>query len=77
MELWTAEGLVRDRPFHFFIERYAEAYAAEMDHFLTATAAGTEPEVGGEAGRRSLRLADAAQRSHDGKEVVKLSPERA
>lgn len=47
----------------FFIERYAEAFMAEITAFAAAVGAGTQPEVGFEDGRRALILAEAAYRS--------------
>lgn len=47
----------------FFLERYAAAYRLELDHFVTAVAAGTAPTPGLRAGRAALVLADAATRS--------------
>ena len=71
-ERWTAEGVVRDKPLHFFPERYAEAYAAEIAHFLEAVARDEQPDVGAEAGRQSLLLADAAQRSFEANRPVRV-----
>lgn len=48
---------------NFFIERYAEAFAAEIGAFADAIETGTAPEVGFEDGRRALILAEAAIRS--------------
>ncbi len=45
---------------HFFIDRYAEAFMAEIGAFADAVEAGAEPEVGFEDGRRALILAEAA-----------------
>jgi myo-inositol 2-dehydrogenase/D-chiro-inositol 1-dehydrogenase len=58
------EGIVTDKPLHFFLERYAEAYRRELDHFIGAVIGGTSPLVGGDDGVRALGLADAAVESH-------------
>jgi myo-inositol 2-dehydrogenase/D-chiro-inositol 1-dehydrogenase len=55
-----ADGIVSEKPLHFFLERYAEAYRRELDHFITAVAAGTAPMTSGTDGVRALALADAA-----------------
>ncbi len=47
----------------FFIERYQEAFMAEIGAFARAVRDGTPPEVGFEDGRRALILAEAAYRS--------------
>jgi myo-inositol 2-dehydrogenase/D-chiro-inositol 1-dehydrogenase len=47
----------------FFIERYREAFDAEIDAFVHCIETGAAPEVGFEDGRRALILAEAAMRS--------------
>jgi len=47
----------------FFIERYREAFMAEIDAFARSVRDGAEPEVSFEDGRRALILAEAAYRS--------------
>jgi len=47
----------------FFIERYAEAYAAEISHFLDCASSGATPITSFADGVEALRLADAAQES--------------
>jgi myo-inositol 2-dehydrogenase/D-chiro-inositol 1-dehydrogenase len=47
----------------FFVERYAEAFRAELDAFVACVIEGRPPEVGFEDGRRALILAEAAYRS--------------
>jgi myo-inositol 2-dehydrogenase/D-chiro-inositol 1-dehydrogenase len=58
-----ADGVAREKPFHFFLERYADAYRAELAHFLDVLDGKATPLVTGEDGRRALALADAANRS--------------
>lgn len=48
---------------HFFVERYQEAFTAEIDHFVRCVATGATPEASFEDGRRALLLANAAYRS--------------
>ena len=45
------------------LERYREAFMAEIDAFADAVEGGHEPEVGFEDGRRALVLAEAAYKS--------------
>ncbi len=71
-ELWNETGIVRDKILPFFPERYVEAYALEIASFLDAVTQGKAPEVGGEAGHRSLLLADAATRSFKSGQPVRL-----
>lgn len=56
----TVEGVTADKPLHFFLERYAEAYRLELRHFLDVCAGKAKPLVGIEDGRQALRLAEAA-----------------
>jgi myo-inositol 2-dehydrogenase/D-chiro-inositol 1-dehydrogenase len=53
-------GIVSDKPLHFFLERYSEAYRRELDHFIAAIAGSATPLVGGDDGIKALALADAA-----------------
>lgn len=48
---------------HFFLERYAEAYRAELDAFLDCIENGTPPSPSGVDGRKALIIADAAYQS--------------
>jgi myo-inositol 2-dehydrogenase/D-chiro-inositol 1-dehydrogenase len=65
-------GIVTDKPLPFFLERYAEAYRRELDHFIGAVADGTAPLVGGDDGIRGSALADAAAESYRTGRAVKL-----
>jgi myo-inositol 2-dehydrogenase/D-chiro-inositol 1-dehydrogenase len=60
----TSESVRRDLPLHFFLERYMDAYVAEMEAFIrVCTTDGTSVPVGGEDGREALLLALAANKS--------------
>ncbi|MET0483425.1 MAG: inositol 2-dehydrogenase [Aestuariivirgaceae bacterium] len=48
---------------HFFIDRYAQAYARELEDFIDRIQSGGDPAVGFEDGRRAQVLAEAALRS--------------
>ena len=62
----------RDPVLNFFIERYREAYDAEVDHFVDCVEQGTRPLAGFAEGREALRLADAAVESLRSGRVVRL-----
>lgn len=70
--LWNETGIVADKIHPFFPERYSEAYAAEIAAFVDAIVAGKAPEVGADAGHKSLVLADAATRSWKSGQPVKI-----
>ena len=57
------DGVISDKPLHFFLERYAEAYRRELDHFIGAIVSGAVPMVGGGDAVKALALADAALES--------------
>ena len=63
VELADANAVTADKPLHFFLERYADAYRLELAAFLDAVESGAPMPVGAEDGRRALVLADAALRS--------------
>lgn len=63
VEHWSSAAVARDKPLHFFLERYAQAYRLELDHFLESLQRGTPPSVGAEDGLRSILLAEAAMES--------------
>jgi myo-inositol 2-dehydrogenase/D-chiro-inositol 1-dehydrogenase len=60
---WGEHGAHSDRFAYAFIDRYAGAYAAEMDHFADVLAGKARPEAGLVAGLASLECAEAAARS--------------
>jgi myo-inositol 2-dehydrogenase / D-chiro-inositol 1-dehydrogenase len=60
VELADGNAVSSDKPLHFFLERYADAYRIELNAFLDAVANGTPMPVGAEDGRQALVLADAA-----------------
>jgi len=57
---------------NFFIERYKEAFDAEIDAFVKCITVGSKPEVGFEDGRRALILAEAAYLSISQKRSVSV-----
>ena len=62
VEHWGAQG-ASEAPFlDFFLDRYAAAFAAQIDHFAQVIA-GAPPLVTAADGLRALRLAQAAQES--------------
>jgi myo-inositol 2-dehydrogenase/D-chiro-inositol 1-dehydrogenase len=67
------DAVASDKPLHFFLERYAEAYVAEMAHFIQAIGVGEKPSVGARDGRQALVLADAAVQSMKTGGAVKLA----
>jgi myo-inositol 2-dehydrogenase / D-chiro-inositol 1-dehydrogenase len=63
VEQHNADGSHEPPLLDFFMQRYTEAYAAELRAFVDAVARDEEPPVGGEDGRRSVILGYAALKS--------------
>ena len=68
----TAVDVSRDKPEHFFLERYRVAYANEMAHFIDAVAGGKPVNTTIADGVKALALADAATRSWRERRVIEL-----
>lgn len=73
VQRFGATGQVADTYLDFFIERYEESFAAEIDAFVEAFEQGTSPEVGFEDGRMALVLAEAAYKSIAENRMVQVS----
>ena len=73
LEVADDAGVSRDKPLYFFLERYAEAYRAELDHFIVCIAGEATPQTTGEDGRQALYLAEAANQSLESGRPVALA----
>ena len=60
LERYAADGIRQDPLLRFFIERYAESYALELDDFIRAIDERRAPAINLEDGRRALQIAEAA-----------------
>ncbi|CAG4887515.1 inositol 2-dehydrogenase [Paraburkholderia saeva] len=60
---FSAHTVSTDLPEAFFLERYRDAYAAEIAHFVAALVNGTPVRTTIDDGLKALELADAASRS--------------
>jgi len=72
VEFASAEGYLSDKALNFFLERYASAYRAELDTFVSAIQKGEKPRPDGEDGLAANRLADAAYISWKTRARVKV-----
>nr|WP_202130853.1 inositol 2-dehydrogenase [Methylobacterium sp. 2A] len=72
VETASAAGFLSDPLQNFFLERYAEAYRAELAAFIEAVQAGVAPSPSGEDGLAAQRLADAATLSWQKGQPVRL-----
>ena len=74
MRQYSAKNVEGAEPYQFFfVERYREAFMAELDAFVDAVETGAPPEVGFEDGRRALILAEAAYVSCRERRLVRVS----
>jgi len=74
MRRYSAKNVESAEPYQFFfIERYREAFMAELDAFVDAVETGAQPEVDFEDGRRALILAEAAYVSFRERRLVSVS----
>ncbi len=67
------EGVHTALPLHFFRERYAASYIAEMSAFIDCILRDADPPVTGADGRMAVLLALAAQRSYEEDRPVRVS----
>jgi myo-inositol 2-dehydrogenase/D-chiro-inositol 1-dehydrogenase len=69
----TADGIMSDKPLHFFLERYTEAYREESRLFIDSLVNGTPLPVDGNDGLQAERIALAAKLSLQLCRPVKMS----
>ncbi|MFC3654009.1 inositol 2-dehydrogenase [Dyella humi] len=60
---WGEQAISSDKPEAFFLERYRDAYALEIEHFFDALANGTPVRTTIEDGIKALELAELATQS--------------
>jgi myo-inositol 2-dehydrogenase/D-chiro-inositol 1-dehydrogenase len=73
---FTAAGAEETDPYlNFFLERYAEAYRAELDSFVQSVRTGMPCSPGFDDGVQALVLANAAEESARSGRVVKVGQE--
>lgn len=72
-EIHTADGVQRDKPLHFFLERYNEAYIHETEEFITCIVEDRDVTVSGQDGFQAELMALAAKCSLQLKRPVKLA----
>ncbi|MCP5514901.1 MAG: inositol 2-dehydrogenase [Spirochaetales bacterium] len=67
------DAVCEEKPLYFFLERYMQAYAAEVGEFVSAIKNGKDVPVGGDAGLASVVIAKAAMKSLKENRPVKIS----
>lgn len=68
----TAESVRRDLPLNFFIDRYVESFASELQSFVEAVVKDKPTPVSGVDGRATVLLALAARKSYQERRPVRL-----
>lgn len=63
VEYSTGDGIIKQKPKYFFIERYQEAYLKEVEEFIYCVINDTEPPVSGIDGLEPVLVGWAAKRS--------------
>ncbi|HET8898158.1 MAG TPA: inositol 2-dehydrogenase [Rhodanobacteraceae bacterium] len=71
VECWSETGIATDRLQNFFLDRYAAAYRAEMDHFAEMLD-GAPARVDFNDGVAALALAEAARESMQSGQAIDL-----
>ncbi len=72
VQTWTQNGAMGDCFQNFFLDRYADAYASEVEHFADIIEGKSRPLADERDGVRALILAEAADRSARHGSVVML-----
>ena len=68
-----ASGVTAEKPLYFFLERYMQAYAAEVEAFVAAVRDDTPVPVGIDAGLQSVLIGVAAKKSLELGRPVKVT----
>ncbi|HVU15435.1 MAG TPA: inositol 2-dehydrogenase [Candidatus Didemnitutus sp.] len=76
VELADSAAVSTGKPLYFFLERYADAYKAELAAFVEALIRKKPMPVGAEDGRQAIVLAEAAAKSLRTGRPVKLAGRR-
>ena len=71
--LSTAESVRRDLPLNFFMDRYLDSFAAELQTFIEAVVEDKPTPVTGTDGRIPVVMALAARKSYEEQRPVKLT----
>jgi myo-inositol 2-dehydrogenase/D-chiro-inositol 1-dehydrogenase len=69
----SGNAIYSDKPYNFFMDRYPESYALELQAFSEAVLAGKPAPVTGIDGRVPVVMALAARKSYDEHRPVKLA----
>jgi len=68
----TEDGIRRDLPLNFFMDRYVDSYLDEIDQFIRAVLDKSPVPVSGKDGRIPVVMAQAARKSYEENRPVRL-----
>lgn len=66
-------GVVAEKPLYFFLERYMQAYAEEMNEFVDAIVHNRPTPASAQDGLQAVLIGLAAKKSYEEKRVVRIS----
>ncbi len=69
----NAQGVTGEKPLFFFLERYMDAYAKEIEEFISAIENDTDTPLGVEDGLKPVLMGIAAKKSYEEHRPVKIS----
>lgn len=69
----NADGVTGEKPLHFFLERYMDAYSKEIQQFIAAIENGTDTPLGVMDGLQPVLMGLAAKKSLEEHRPVKIS----
>jgi myo-inositol 2-dehydrogenase/D-chiro-inositol 1-dehydrogenase len=73
IQISTMDGVAKERPIWFFLERFQQAYCLELEEFIENLKNNCKPVCGAEDGLQSVLIAIAAKKSMDEGRIVKIS----
>ncbi len=73
VRIYTTENINTDKIPHFFLERYMESYAAELQSFFNCLQNDQEPFPSGNDGLQNVLVAMAAKKSFEEHRPIKIS----
>jgi len=73
VRIYTSENIYEDKIPHFFLERYMESYAAELQSFFNCLQNNQEPSPNGDDGLQNVLVAMAAKKSFKEHRPIKIS----
>jgi myo-inositol 2-dehydrogenase/D-chiro-inositol 1-dehydrogenase len=71
--LFTKDGVIKDKPLYFFLERYQESFEEELVQFFNALETGQETPVVGKDGLVPILMGIAAKKSLKENRPVRIS----